>query len=167
MFRIITVWGVICPAVFLALMLAVTPQGRAGEIHKIDQITDMSALTPEQFYRFEPNLLYLKPGDTLRFLNSLGNHTVKSVPGIWPKGGTKVDISHKPQCDIVLNTPGVYGSKCKVHNRHGMFALIIVGDVDPDLNQWKSARLNDVGKRVFKNLYARLKQKIKSRKAKK
>lgn len=164
MLRAITV-RLVYPVALLALILSAMPQCRAGDIHTIDQITDLSALTPEQFYRFEPNLLYLKPGDTLRFLNSLGNHTVKSVPGIWPSGVTKVDISHKPQYDIVLNTPGVYGFKCKVHNRHGMFALIIVGDVDPDLSQWKSARLNDVGKRVFRNLYARLEQKMKRSKA--
>jgi hypothetical protein len=35
-----------------------------------------------------------------------------------------------------------------------MFALIIVGEVvEPNFSQWESARLNDVGKRVFASLF--------------
>ncbi|WP_456388936.1 plastocyanin/azurin family copper-binding protein [Profundibacter sp.] len=141
-------------ATLLFALLAVSaPVAHAGETYEIDQITDMSASTPEQFYRFEPNYFWIKPGDTVRFLNSVGNHTVKTVRGIWPDGIVEVDIEHEPEYEITLNTPGVYGFKCKVHNRHGMFALIVVGDVEPDFNQWEQARLNDVGKRVFSNIY--------------
>lgn len=137
--------------------------GRAGDVYKIDQLSDFSATTPERFYRFEPNYYWIKPGDTVRFLNSLGNHTVKSVTGIWPKDAELIDIAHREQYDIVLTKPGVYGIKCKVHNRHGMYALIIVGDVKPDLDQWKNARLNDVGKRVMKKLFSRLEKDVKKR----
>lgn len=139
----------------LLFALAILPANTsyAGEVYEIDQITDMSASTPDQFYRFEPNYFWIEPGDTVRFLNSVGNHTVKTVRGIWPEGITEVDIEHEPQYEITLNTPGVYGFKCKVHNRHGMFALIIVGEVEPNFDQWEKARLNDVGKRVFASLF--------------
>ena len=139
-----------------ALLLAQVTDSRAGEIYKIDQLSDFSATTPERFYRFEPNYLWLKPGDSLRFLNSMGNHTVKTVSGIWPEGVEKVDIAHQQQYDVVLTKPGVYGFKCKVHSRHLMFALVIVGDVKPDLEQWKSADLNGAAERAFKGLFERL-----------
>ncbi len=142
---------------FFALAILPANISQAGEIYEIDQITDMSASTPDQFYRFEPNYFWIKPGDTVRFLNSVGNHTVKTVRGIWPEGIVEVDIEHEPQYEITLNTPGVYGFKCKVHNRHGMFALIIVGEVEPNFDQWEDARLNDVGKRVFAGLYEKFK----------
>lgn len=140
-------------ALLCVAMIFSTNISHAGETYEIDQITDMSAATPEQFYRFDPNYYWIKPGDTVRFLNSVGNHTVKTVSGIWPDGIVEVDIEHNPQYEITLNTPGIYGFKCKVHNRHGMFALIIVGDVEPDFSLWETARLNDVGKRVFENLF--------------
>lgn len=92
----------------------------------------------------------------MRFLNSVGNHTVKSVEGIWPEGVEMVDVEHEPHFEIMLNTSGIYGFKCKVHNRHGMFALVIVGDIEPDLTLWHDARLNDAGKRVFESLFQRL-----------
>lgn len=136
-----------------ALVIFPANTSRAGEIYEIDQITDMSASTPDQFYRFEPNYFWIKPGDTVRFLNSVGNHTVKTAKGIWPEGIVEVDVEHEPQYEITLNTPGVYGFKCKVHNRHGMFALIIVGEVEPDFDKWEEAPLNDVGKRVFAGLF--------------
>lgn len=141
----------------LALLIAPVTMTQAGEVYEIDQLTDMSAATPERFYRFEPNYFWIKPGDTVRFLNSVGNHTVKSVRGIWPDGIVQVDIEHEPEYEITLKTPGVYGFKCKVHNRHGMFALIIVGEVEPDFSQWETAALNDVGKRVFSALFEKFK----------
>lgn len=128
---------------------------QAGEVYEIDQLTDMSAVTPEQFYRFEPNYFWIKPGDSVRFLNSIGNHTVKSVRGIWPEEIDEVDIEHEPKYEITLSEPGIYGFKCKVHNRHGMFALIIVGEVEPKFDLWENAAINDVGKRVFSALFDR------------
>lgn len=150
----------------LIIALAMLPASfaNAGDVFEVDQITDMNGSTPEQFYRFEPNYYWIKPGDTVRFLNSVGNHTVKTVRGIWPDGIVEVDIEHEPEYEITLNTPGVYGFKCKVHNRHGMFALIIVGDdLEPDFSQWESARLNDVGKRVFSSLFEQFETDYKAR----
>lgn len=143
----------------IVLLLGVTMLSanvtQAGEVYEIDQITDMSAVTPEQFYRFEPNYFWVKPGDSVRFLNSVGNHTVKSVHGIWPDDIDEVDIEHESKYEITLTAPGIYGFKCKVHNRHGMFALVIVGDVAPKFDLWKDAAINDVGKRVFASLFER------------
>ena len=34
-----------------------------------------------------------------------------------------------------------------------MFALIIVGEGEPNFDQWENAGLNDVGKRVFAGLF--------------
>lgn len=144
-------------AVLAVVMMLSANLAQAGETYEIDQLTDMSAATPEQFYRFEPNYFWIKPGDSVRFLNSIGNHTVKSVRGIWPDGIAEIDIEHEPKYEITLNEPGIYGFKCKVHNRHGMFALIIVGEVEPKFDLWENAAINDVGKRVFSSLFDKFK----------
>ncbi len=128
---------------------------RAGQVHEIDQITDVSALSPDKVYRFSPTYLWIEPGDTVRFLNSVGQHTVKSIEGMYPEGAQPADISHAPTYDITLTVPGVYGFKCKVHNRHGMFALVVVGDPSANLEEAKKARVNDRGKAMFKELFVR------------
>lgn len=137
-------------------LLAISTPILAGEVHEIDQIMDMDATTPEDFYRFEPNYYWIKLGDTIRFNNTTGNHTVKSVEGIWPEGVEMVDISNQSHSDIALTQPGVYGFRCKVHSRHGMFALIIVGTPEPNLAQIDLHKLNDRGEKVFAGLLERL-----------
>ena len=57
-----------------------------AEVHDIDQLIDLMAMTPEEVYRFSPDYLWIEPGDSVRFLNSTGNHTVTSLEGMWPEG---------------------------------------------------------------------------------
>ena len=145
-------------ACFLSVSLAVagmTP-AQAGDVYEIDQIMDLNALTPEDFYRFVPNYLWIEAGDVVRFVNTTGNHTVKSVEGIWPDGVEPVDVSNQDMTDIVLTEPGVYGFRCKVHSRHGMFALVVVDSPDANLAQVHFNKLNDRGKQVFEALFEKL-----------
>lgn len=145
-------------ALLLAGMLALPGPGRAESenIYEVDQIMDMSALTPEDFYRFVPNYYWIEPGDIVRFNNTTGNHTVKTVNGIWPDGVETVDIANQAQSDIRLSTPGVYGFRCTVHGRHGMFALIVVGSPDSNFDQVHFSNLNERGKKVFGELFEKL-----------
>lgn len=134
---------------------AIAP-AKAQQTFEIDQIMDMNALTPEDFYRFVPNYLWIEAGDTVRFINTTGNHTVKSVDGIWPEGVDPIDVSNQDVTNIVLDEPGVYGFRCKVHSRHGMFALVVVQSPDSNLDQVSLDRLNDRGKTVFGTLLEKL-----------
>lgn len=127
-----------------------------GEIYEIDQIMDMAALTPEDFYRFVPNFLWVEPGDTVRFMNTTGNHTVKSVEGIWPEGVAHIDISNQDVTEVAMTAPGIYGFRCKVHARHGMFALVVVGSPDANFSQVSFDKLNERGKFVFGELMEKL-----------
>ena len=139
-----------------ALAFATMASTRASEVYEIRQIIDMKALVPEDLYRFVPNYYWIKPNDTIRFLNSTGNHTVKSIPGIWPDGAEPIDIAHQSSYDVKLSVPGVYGFRCKVHARHGMFALIIVGRPEPNLNKARNADLYDRARNVFDELFVKL-----------
>ena len=98
--------------------------------------------------------------DRVMALNSFGTHTVKSVEGIWPPSVAFVDISYKPFYDVVLDKPGIYGFRCKIHSRHGMFALVAVGDIKPAMVNWKNADLSDIGRKVFSVLFEQLEKEI-------
>ncbi len=129
---------------FLLLALVVNTQAKAEATIKIDQIIDLDALTPDQIYRFEPNFLWIQAGETLRILNSLGNHTVTSIKGIWPEGVDYVDIAHQAETVLTLTQEGIYGFRCKVHGRHGMYALVVVGSPN---NNRDNIDLSSIGKR--------------------
>lgn len=139
----------------LVALLAAPPAG-AGEIYPIDQKMDMTALDPADFYQFIPNYYWIKSGDTIRFLNSTGNHTVKSVPGIWPEGVEPIDVEHQPTFDVTLTEPGLYGFRCKVHARHGMFALVIVDTPEPNIDQIEFTNMNERAETVFKGLLEKM-----------
>lgn len=139
-----------------ALSLGVSSTAWAGKVYEINQIMDMRALTPEDLYRFVPNYHWVESGDVIRFLNSTGNHSVVSVPGIWPEGAQKVMLEHQPSYDLKMTVPGVYGFKCKVHSRHGMFALVVVGSPDANREQVEFTNMNDRAVEVFQKLLAKL-----------
>lgn len=147
----------------LAFSLAVLlpPVGPArADVFDIDQVIDLSALAPEEVYRFEPDYLRIEPGDTVRFLNSTGNHTVTSVKGIWPEGAEHVSIEHQPVAEIVFAKPGVYGLRCKVHGRHGMYALVLVGSPDPNIGDIEFTNLGELGRKVFTRLIEKMNKDI-------
>jgi len=137
-------------------MLTATGSLVVAETYEIDQIMDMAALTPEDFYRFVPNYHWIEVGDSVRFNNTTGNHTVKSVEGIWPEGVAPIFIKNQDVTDIHLTVPGVYGFRCTVHSRHGMFALVIVGSPDSNIDQISLTKMNDRGEKVFKGLLERM-----------
>ena len=127
-----------------------------AETYEIDQVIDLSAMTPEEVYRFEPDYLWIEPGDTISFLNSTGNHTVTAIEGMWPAGAELVNIEHQPEARVTFDTPGIYGFRCKVHGRHGMYALVVVGTPDTNIDQVEYTNLGALGQRVFDRLFAKM-----------
>lgn len=104
---------------------------------EIDQITDVSAGDVFKMFRFQPALVRIPVGKTLRFLNSRGQHTVVSIRKMWPKGVPRANLANIAAADIRFNRPGVYGFTCKVHGRYGMVMLVAVGDSWPNLQAAK------------------------------
>ncbi|WP_420414371.1 plastocyanin/azurin family copper-binding protein [Roseibium sp.] len=134
-----------------------------AESFEVDQVIDLSAMTPEDVYRFDPDYLWIEPGDSIRFLNSTGNHTVTSIEGIWPEGAEHVNIEHKAKADVVFEKPGLYGFRCKVHGRHGMYALVVVGSPEPNINSIEYTKVSKLGRRIFKKLFEKMEKDMAAR----
>jgi len=146
----------------LALTLATAVSANA-ETFEIDQLIDLNALTPEGVYRFAPDYLWIEPGDSIKFLNSTGNHTVTAIDGMWPDGAERVDIEHQPLAEVTFETPGIYGFKCKVHGRHGMYALIVVGSPDANVDRLEMTNVGALGQRIFGGLLEKMNKDAESR----
>ncbi|WP_204115568.1 plastocyanin/azurin family copper-binding protein [Shimia biformata] len=145
------------PGLFLGaiLSLGLLPAAQA-EVHDIDQLIDLNAMTPEEVYRFDPSYLWIEEGDSVRFLNSTGNHTVTALEGMWPEGAELVNIEHAPEAVISFDRPGIYGFRCKVHGRHGMYALVVVGMPEPNIDQIDFSKVSTPGRALLEQLLAEM-----------
>ncbi len=146
-----------------AALMALLAGAALAETFEIDQVIDLSAMTPDQVYRFEPSYLWIKPGDSIRFLNSTGNHTVTSLEGMWPEGVDYVNIEHKPVAAVTLDQPGIYGFRCKVHGRHGMYALLVVGSPEANIDKISYEKVSEPGRAIFERLFSRMEQDLAAR----
>lgn len=94
---------------------------------------------------FEPAVVKIQPGDTVRWVNTTGVHTTTSYspdnqkPWGMPEAATGWDSGLFTEADATFertfDVEGTYAYFCLPHESIGMVGLIIVGDVLPDLNQ--------------------------------
>lgn len=105
-------------------------RGSQPPVQSVDQITDVSATAATNMFRFAPDLVLADPGAEIAFLNSRGEHTVHSVPQLWPEGVPEVAISNQQEARVLLPKPGLYGFRCKRHGQYGMVMLVVAGNGD-------------------------------------
>lgn len=124
--------------------------------HVVDQVTDPGATAATGMFRFDPSVLRLEPGDTMVILNSTGEHTVHSVPQLWPADRDPVKIANAPRVEVPFDTPGVYGFRCKRHGQYGMALLVVVGDgggITDISAEIDAMRARPVEKNAFRKLF--------------
>jgi pseudoazurin len=83
---------------------------------------------PTGFFVFDPELVRIKPGDTVTFIASDKGHDVHSVSGMIPDGAQPIDGKTNQDTKVTFNQPGVYAITCKVHTLMGMMCVVVVGD---------------------------------------
>jgi pseudoazurin len=133
------------------------------KIHMMHQTSDVAATDMHEMFRFSPEYLKIEVGDSVSFNGSTGQHTVTSVPGMLPEGAEKIEIHSMPSKQIAFQTPGIYGVKCRVHNRYGMVALIVVGEGGENLAAAKKFRLTRFGKKKMQQLLVQAEKDLKNR----
>jgi pseudoazurin len=105
---------------------------------------------------FEPALVKIAPGDTVKFVPTDKSHNAESVPGMLPDGAEAFAGKMNEQVEVSFKAPGVYGIRCKPHYGMGMVALVVVGD---PVNLDAAAAVKHPGKarKVFEDLVAQAK----------
>ena len=76
---------------------------------------------------FNPDIIYVQPGDTVKFIN-MTSHDAKSVEGLIPVGAQPFDSGLGNNLTLQLDTEGVYGYVCVPHIGFGMVGVIVVGN---------------------------------------
>ena len=104
---------------------------------------------------FEPALVKINPGDTVKFVASDKGHNVETIDTMIPEGGKTFVGKMNEDMAITFDKPGVYGCKCKPHYGMGMVGMIVVGEAT-NADQAKAATHPGKAKQAFANLFDKL-----------
>lgn len=139
----------------IAFGALVAALGFAGVANAAEVEVKMLNKGTEGVMVFEPALVKINPGDTVKFLASDKGHNVEAVDGMVPEGGQKFVGKINEELTITFDKPGVYGYKCKPHYGMGMVGMIVVGDAT-NADQAKEAKHPGKAKQAFANLFDKL-----------
>jgi len=103
---------------------------------------------------FEPALVKIEPGDSVKFVAVNKCHNVESIKGMIPPDAAPVAGKLSQDTVVTFDKPGVYGVKCMPHYAMGMVALIVVGT---PANQNDAMAVSHPGKakQVFATLFGK------------
>jgi pseudoazurin len=104
---------------------------------------------------FEPSLLKIAPGDTVKFLATDKGHNAETIKGMLPEGAEAFVGKINQEIVFTFDKPGIYGIKCQPHYGMGMVAMIVVGT---PANETEARAVTHPGraKQIFGNLFSRL-----------
>lgn len=102
---------------------------------------------------FSPNLIRIKPGDSVHFIATNKGHDAASIDGMMPKGAKPFQGKMSQDITVKFTVPGVYGIKCRPHYPLGMVALVVVGDKAPNLKQAEAVKHPGKAATEFKTLF--------------
>ena len=106
---------------------------------------------------FEPALVKIEPGDTIKFVATDKSHNAETIKGMLPEGAAPFAGKTNEDVTVTFDKPGVYGVKCMPHYAMGMVALVVVGKPD-NLDQARALPQTGKAKQVFAALFDRLSQ---------
>jgi pseudoazurin len=84
-----------------------------------------------QLFTFVPQVIFIKPGDTVEWVGMQSGHNSASIEGMIPEGAEAWRSVIGQNFSITLTKPGAYIYKCEPHFSLGMLGAIVVGDTPP------------------------------------
>ena len=110
-------------AIILILLCALSHQALGDEIEVKSLNRSLTG-----FFAFSPDIVRIKPGDTINFVATDKGHQVYSVPGMITEGAQPFDAKMSQDIKATFTVPGIYVIACRPHMFMGMIGVVIVGD---------------------------------------
>lgn len=104
---------------------------------------------------FEPALVKVMPGDTVKFVATDKGHNAETIKGMLPEGAATFLGKNGEDIAVKFDQAGVYGVKCAPHYGMGMVAIIAVG-APVNEEQAKAVPQTGKAKQVFATLFEKL-----------
>lgn len=104
---------------------------------------------------FEPALIKVAPGDTVKFVATDKGHNAETIKGMLPDGAATFIGKNGEDIAVKFDQAGIYGVKCAPHYGMGMVAMVVVGT---PANEEQAKAVPQIGKakQVFATLFERL-----------
>ncbi|MFT4014649.1 MAG: pseudoazurin [Paracoccus sp. (in: a-proteobacteria)] len=124
------------PLLFAAMILAGTVPAHA-ELHEVRMLSrgETGAMV------FEPALLQIQPGDSVRFIATEPGHNAESIAKLIPDGAKPFKGRINEEIEVTFDVEGAYAYKCAPHFSMGMVGLIVVGDAAANLDAIAEAKM--------------------------
>ncbi|WFU18596.1 pseudoazurin [Bradyrhizobium sp. CB3481] len=132
-----------------ALVLAAGARAAEVEVKLLNKGSDGSVMV------FEPALVKIAPGDTVKFVSTDKGHNAESIKGMLPEGAAPFVGKNNEDTAVKFDQEGVYGVKCLPHYGMGMVALVVVGKPG-NLDQAKAVPQVGKAKQTFAKLFETL-----------
>lgn len=113
----------ILPILAAATLLGATGAAVAAE-YKVQMLNNGS----QGMMAFEPGVLKIKVGDSVRFVPTDKGHNAEMIAGAFPAGVTPAKGAMNQELVVKFTKPGIYAFRCLPHYGMGMVVLIQVGD---------------------------------------
>ena len=124
---------------FLALSICILLSNNVlSAEHQVKMLSNLKG----QSMVFEPPVLKINPGDTVKWLATNPGHNAASIDEMLPAGANSWNGSINEEIVVKFDKEGVYGYKCTPHYILGMAGFIIVGDPSGNLSEVKAAAKN-------------------------
>lgn len=107
---------------------------------------------PTGMMTFEPSIVKITPGDTVRFLNTDKGHNAESIEGMVPEGAQPFAGKVNEELTVTFDKGGIYGFRCKPHYGMGMVGMVVVGDVSNEETA-KAVQHPGMAKKAFAKLF--------------
>ncbi len=120
------------------------------EVHMVNKGANGDAMV------FEPALIKIAAGDTVKFIPTDKGHNAESIRGMLPDGAELFKGKINQEIDVTFTVPGVYGIKCLPHLAMGMVALVVVDDPAANLEAAKAVKNPPKATERFDALFAEL-----------
>lgn len=143
---------------FIAMGAAVTagaaafPAAATGTVHEVNMLNKGTVDTKARNV-FEPAVLRVQPGDTVKFISVDKGHNSESIDDMLPDGSEEWKSKVGRDFEITFDKPGVYGYKCTPHYTLGMVGVVIVEGEGWDANLEAAQKVKHRG-RAAKNFDA-------------
>jgi pseudoazurin len=134
-----------------AAMLTMTSFATAAEI----EVKLLNKGSDGGMMVFEPALVKIAPGDTVKFVSTDKGHNAETIKGMLPDGAAPFVGKNGEDVSVKFDRAGIYGVKCLPHYGMGMVAMIVVG-TPTDIDQAKAVPQVGKAKQVFATLFEKL-----------
>jgi pseudoazurin len=104
---------------------------------------------------FQPALVRVALGDTVKFIATDKGHNVETIKGMLPADALPFVGKNGADVVVTFDKPGVYGVKCLPHYGMGMVAMIVVG-TPTNLEEAKAIPQSGKAKQAMAGLFDKL-----------